>query len=80
MICHSVIFVHETKKTKGTKSMKMKNRKNTRENQKKQKKQKKQNTTARHPLAGHTRQKVGCADFWFGTYLMFMLHHGLIPT
>ena len=42
------------------------------------KKQNKQNTSACHPLAGHTRQKVGCASFWFGTYLMFMLHHGLI--
>ena len=42
------------------------------------KKQKKKNTSVRHPLAGHTRQKVGCEGFWFGTYLMCMLHHALI--
>ena len=41
-------------------------------------KPKKQNTSACHPLAGHTRQKVGCASFWFGAYLLFMLRHGLI--
>ena len=73
-----LVFAHETKKNKETKVDNFKNCKNALENQKKQKKQKKQNTSACHPLAGHTRQKLGCASFWFGTYLRFMLHHVLI--